>query len=333
MRPVRWGIISTAMIARDRMIPAMHGNPHCEIIAVASRDGERARAFAAAHGIPRHHDSYEALLADGRVEAVYIPLPNHLHLEWTRRAAEAGKHVLCEKPLTITVAEAEEMIRVREATGVVIEEAFMCRDHPQWHETRRLLGEGRIGAPRALQACFTYMNRDADDIRNDPGSGGGGLRDIGSYTIAMARLVFGAEPRRMMAALEHDPAFATDRQAALILEFPNGLANLFCATQVQRYERLHIFGEAGWMALEAPYVQPPDHVCRILIGQGPYPSILPTEVIEIPPANHYALMAERFGRLVRGEDVPHWPLETARDNMAVIEALLRSAAEDRWVAL
>ncbi len=136
-----------------------------------------------------------------------------------------------------------------------------------------------------------------------------------------------------MAALEHDPAFATDRQAAMILEFPSGLANLFCATQVQRYERLHIFGEAGWMALEAPYVQPPDHVCRILIGQGPYPSILPTEVIEIPPANHYALMAERFGRLVRGEDVPHWPLETARDNMAVIEALLCSAAEDRWVAL
>ena len=333
MEPVRWGILGTAMIADERVVPAMRESALCEVVAVASRDGNRARDFAARHAIARHHASYEALLADARVDAVYIPLPNHLHLEWTRRAAEAGKHVLCEKPITLTTAEADEMIRARDATGRVIEEALMCPDHPQWDETSRLLAQGRIGPPRALQGCFAYMNREADDIRNKPETGGGGLRDIGSYTIAMARRVFGAEPARVMASLQLDPAFGTDRLAAMLLEFPNGLSTLFCATQVQRYERLHIFGEDGWLALEAPYVQPPDHVCRILIGQGDYPSIEPTEVIEIPPANHYRLMAERFSRLVRGEPATRRPLESARANIAVIEALSRSAEEGRWVEL
>ncbi len=332
--PVRWGILGAAAIADERVVPAMAASPLCEVVAVAARDAARARAFADRHAIPRAFARWEALLADPEVEAIYNPLPNHLHREWTIRAAEAGKHVLCEKPLALTTGEIDAMIAARARTGVEIEEALMCRDHPQWTAALALLAAGRIGDLRGQQASFCYMNRNPGDIRNRPETGGGGLRDIGSYAIAMTRLAFAAEPVAVMAHLERDPDFTTDRQAAMILAFPGGrLATLYAATQVQRYERLHLFGEAGWLALEAPYVQPPEHVCRLLVGQGAYPSVAPTEVIEIPPANHYRAMAERFSRRVRGArgaGAEARPLEWSRGTVAVTEALIASAESGRW---
>ncbi|HET6469365.1 MAG TPA: Gfo/Idh/MocA family oxidoreductase, partial [Geminicoccaceae bacterium] len=220
MTKLAWGVLSTAKIAREKVVPPLQRSRLCRVDAIASRDVARGREVAERLGIARAYGSYEELLADPDIRIVYNPLPNHLHVEWTRKAAEAGKHVLCEKPIGVTAADAEELIRVRDRTGVRIQEAFMVRTHPQWLRAREIVASGRIGELRAITGFFSYMNTDAGNIRNMADIGGGGLLDIGCYPITTARFVTGREPRRVAAVIDRDPAFRTDRLGSVILDFP-----------------------------------------------------------------------------------------------------------------
>ena len=253
MTPVVWGILGAARIALERVIPAMHPSDLCDVRAIASRDAGRAAEAARAAQVPVSHGSYEDLLADPAIEAVYIPLPNHLHVEWSIRALEAGKHVLCEKPLACSADELPPLIETRDRTGLIIEEAVMVRDHPQWSRVRGLIDGGCIGTVRNVQLSYSHFSDDPGDIRNQEAAGGGGLLDVGSYCSAIARLIFDDEPVRAMALLDRDPRFGTDRFVTAVLEFRGGHASFFCSTQSSRCQVVQIVGTTGWMRAEVPF--------------------------------------------------------------------------------
>src|ERR1035438_4934276 len=216
---VKWGVLGAASIAVRKVIPGMQAGQHSEVLAIASRDLEKGRKAAEKLGIAKTYGSYEELLADAEIEAVYVPLPNHLHVPWSIKAAEAGKHVLCEKPLSLSVAEAKTLLAVRDRTGVKIGEAFMVKTHPQWLRTRELIRAGRIGELKAVLGAFSYFNRDVANVRNVVEWGGGGIMDIGCYPIVTSRFIFGDEPTRVSALVERDPEFKTDRLASALLDF------------------------------------------------------------------------------------------------------------------
>lgn len=327
---VRWGILGAARIASVKVIPAMQRGAWSQVSAIASRDIDKARRVAADLGIPKAYGSYEALLADPEIEAIYNPLPNHLHVPWSIRAAEAGKHVLCEKPIALNVAECRTLIDARDRTCVKIGEAFMVRTHPQWLRAREIVRSGEIGDLRAVLAAFSYFNRDPANIRNIPESGGGGLMDIGCYPIQISRFLFEDEPLRVVGRLEYDPDFKIDRLASAILDFPSGQCVLTCSTQLVPYQRVEILGTRGRVEVEIPFNAPPDRPCRIFVddGRDVFGSGVKTE--EFPICDQYTIQADLFSQAVRqGGDVPT-PLEDSLGNMAVIEALFRSARENAW---
>ena len=330
MQPVNWGIISTAKIGRERVIPAMLKGKLTRIEAIASRDLDTARKVANELGIPKAYGSYEELLADPEIEAVYNPLPNHLHVPVTIQAAEAGKHVLCEKPIAMTAKEAETLIAVRDRTGVRIEEAFMVRHHPQWRRARELVREGRIGRLRAVQALFSYTNLDPNNIRNMPDIGGGGIYDIGCYPIATARFLFDDEPVRVVSLIERDPEMKTDRLASAILEFPEGQASFTCSTQLIPYQRFQIMGTEGRIEVRIPYNAPPDEPCRILIDTGGGLGDTTAEFEEFPVVNQYTLQGDAFSKGLRSDTPPEFPIEDAIKNMRVIDAVFRSGESGSW---
>ena len=330
MTPVVWGVLSTARIALERVIPAMRRSGMCDVRAIASRDARRAAEAAQAAGIPVSCGSYEELLADPEVEAVYNALPNHLHVEWSIRALEAGKHVLCEKPLACSADEIPPLIEARDRTGLIIEEAVMVRDHPQWSRVRDLIDGGRIGTVRNVQLSYSHFSDDPGDIRNQEAAGGGGLLDVGSYCSAITRLIFDAEPVRAMALLDRDPRFGTDRFVTAVLEFPGGHASFFCSTQSSRCQVVQIVGTTGWMRAEVPFAHPPDLPARLLIGSNVAPGTEPDEIVRFDPVNQYRLQAERFGRQVRGAAPSRWPLETGVANLRVLDALRSSGESGRW---
>jgi predicted dehydrogenase len=329
-KKLRWGVLSTANIGLKKVLPGMLQGKHCSVDAIASRDLAKAREAAQALGIPRAYGSYEELLADPAIDAVYNPLPNQMHVPWTIKAAEAGKHVLCEKPLSLTVAEAESLLAVRSRTGVKIGEAFMIRTHPQWLRVRELLQAGRVGELRAVVGCFSYFNADPANIRNNVKSGGGGLMDIGCYLIQAARLAFAQEPRRVVACMERDPAMEIDRLTSAILEFPAGQAVFTCSTQMVQYQRVQFLGTKGRIEIEIPFNAPKDRPTRIFVdetgdifGEGVVTETFPT-------CDQYTLQGDAFSRAVlEGGEVPV-PLEEAIRNMAVIEALFNSAQSGQW---
>ncbi len=329
--PVRWGILSTAKIGREKVIPAMQSGKLSRIEAIASRDLERAKQVADDLGIPKAYGSYEELIADPDIEAIYNPLPNHLHIPWTAKAAEAGKHVLCEKPIALTAAEARTLIEVRDRTGKLIEEAFMVRHHPQWRRAREWVREGRIGRLRAIQGFFSYMNLDPANIRNQADIGGGGLYDIGCYPITTSRFLFEAEPNRVMALFERDPELRTDRLTSAILDFDEGQATFTCSTQLVPYQRMQAFGTKGRIEIEIPFNAPPDEPCRISIDDGsgaPSTSSAKTEALDV--VDQYTVQGEDFSLAVRGAQPIEFPLENAVRNMAVLDALFRSADTGQW---
>jgi predicted dehydrogenase len=330
MDPVRFGVISTARIGLERVIPAMQTGKDVVIEAIASRDLDRARKVAADFGIARAYGSYEELLADARIEAVYNPLPNHLHVPMSIQAAEAGKHVLCEKPIALDADQASELIAARDRTGVVIAEAFMVRHHPQWQKARTLVQAGRIGALRAVQAVFSYMNRDPDNVRNQAGIGGGGLYDIGCYPTVIARYLFAEEPVRALALIERDPDFLTDRLASAILHFPRGQAEFICSTQLVAQQRVQIFGTAGRIELDLPFTPLEHETSRLLIDDGSRRGFEAAEVVPFCGINQYTLQGDHFARVVRGAAELEFPLEDAVRNMAVIDALYRSGESGGW---
>jgi predicted dehydrogenase len=314
MKKIRWGVLGVARIATTKVIPAMQRGSNLEVAAIASRDLAKARAAADSLGIPAAYGSYEELLADASIDAIYNPLPNHLHVPWSIRAAQAAKHVLCEKPIGLSVAETRELIAARNKAGVKIGEAFMARTHPQWLRAAELVREGRIGELRVVSGHFSYFNRDPKNVRNMAGIGGGGVMDIGCYPITLSRMIFQAEPVAVRAFLDRDPEFKTDRLASVILQYPNGHASFTCSTQLVAYQKMHIFGTTGRIEIEIPFNAPPDKPTRIFVND---------EVEEFPVCDQYTIQGELFSRaILEGGEVPV-PLEDALKNMTVIEEILK----------
>ena len=284
-------------------------------------------------GIPLSCGSYEALLEDPAIEAIYNPLPNHLHVEWSIRALEAGKHVLCEKPIACSADEVAPLIQARDRTGLLVEEAVMVRDHPQWSRLRGLMDEGRIGALRNVQLSYSHFTEEPEDIRNREAMGGGALLDVGSYCCAISRLIFDSEPLRAVALLDRDPRFGIDRFATALLEFAEGHASFFCSMQSSRCQIVQIVGTAGWVRAEVPFAHPPDLPARLLIGSNVAPGTEPDEIVRFEPVNQYRRQAERFGRQIRRGTNSRWPLETGVANMRVLDAIRRSGQSGCWVSV
>jgi len=329
-RKVSWGVLGAAKIGLEKVLPAMQRGEVAHVDAIASRDLAKAQAAAKSLGIARAYGSYEELLADPAIEAIYNPLPNELHVPWTIRAMEAGKHVLSEKPIALDADEAQALVAARARTGKLVAEAFMVRHHPQWRRAREIARSGAIGEVRAIQTFFAYRLLDADNIRNKP-PGGGALYDIGCYAILTARFVFGAEPIRVVATLDVDPKFGTDRLTSALIEFPGGRHLTFtCATQVQDYQRVTIVGEAGRVEVVVPFNAPIDRPTRITIDSGADLVGGGARIEEFPVCDQYTLQGDAFSRAVLGEAPLEFPIEDAIANMRVIDAAFRSARNGGW---
>lgn len=330
---VRWGVLGVAGIAVKKVIPAMQLGERSEVVAIASRDLARAQSAAQQLGIPKAYGSYEQLLGDPEIDAIYNPLPNHLHVPWSIRAAEANKHVLCEKPLSLTVDEAKTLIRVRNAIGVKIGEAFMVRTHPQWLRARELVRVGAIGELRAITSTFSYFNRDPKNIRNMADIGGGGIMDIGCYPITMSRFLFEREPDRVIGLIDRDPEMKTDRLASAIMDFRPGQATFTCSTQLVPHQSMQILGTKGRIEIEIPYNIPPDRPSRILIDDGSQLGGRSARVEEFDTADQYTIQGDLFSRAIQENEPVPVPLENALGNMVVITAVLQSGFTGEWERL
>src|SRR5258708_22287796 len=330
---VRWGVLGAAHIAMTKVVPAMQRGAWSEIVALASRDLARARHAATSLGVPTAYGSYEELLDDPAIEAVYIPLPNHLHVPWATKAAERGKHVLCEKPIARSAAEAERLLAVRDATGVMIQEAFMIRSHPQWRRAVDLVRDGTLGRIQSIVGHFSYHNVDAANVRNVADFGGGGLADIGCYLVHAARWLLGGEPRRVVSLVEVDPTFGTDRLASMLLDFDTVQVIGMCAMQLVPSQRLHIFGTKARLEIEIPFNAPPDHPCRLFVDDGSSLAGDAQRTIELPVCDQYTLQGDDFSRAIRLGHDQALPLERSVANMRVLDAVIRSAASGEWQPL
>jgi predicted dehydrogenase len=332
VRKVKWGVLGVAKIAVEKVIPAMQRGEVTQIAGIASRDLGKARAAADKFGIAHAFGSYEALLADGEIEAVYNPLPNDLHVPWTIRALEAGKHVLCEKPIALDAGQVRSLIDARNSSGRLIAEAFMVRFHPQWRRAKELAVTEAVGDPRAIQTFFSYRLLDPENVRNRP-PGGGAIYDIGCYAILTARYIFGAEPTRVVATLDRDPNFRTDRLASAILEFPGGRNATFCvATQLSAHQHVTIVGEAGRIEIGIPFNAPPDRPTEIVIDTGADLFGGGRRIEQFAVCDQYTLQGDAFSRAILGETPLEFPIEDALANMRIIDALFRSAERGSWEA-
>src|SRR6266568_2126960 len=324
---VRWGVLSTAHIGITLVIPAMQQGQFCEVVAIASRDAGRAQVTAKQLGISKAYSSYEELLADPDIDAIYNPLPNHLHVPWSIKALEAGKHVLCEKPIALTAAEAQTLAdAARQYPHLKVMEAFMYRFHPQWQQARQMVNEGKIGELRTIQSFFSYYLVDANNIRNIAEAGGGGMMDIGCYTVSLSRFIFGAEPERVSGIVEYDSRFKTDRLSSGILDFGHGTSTFTCSTQLVPYQRVNIFGTIGRIEIEIPFNAPPDKPCKVWYQNGDK-----IEEILFDICDQYTLQGDAFSQAILNNTNVPTPIEDAVANMKVIEAVIRSAKSGGWV--
>ena len=328
MSKLKFGILSTAKIGTEKVIPAMQRGEQTEVVAIASRDLNKAQAAAGELGITTAHGSYDELLADPNVDAIYNPLPNHMHVPWSIKALEAGKHVLCEKPIGLTSEEGQQLVDAGKAhPQLKLMEAFMYRHHPQWQRAREIVQAGGIGELRTIQSFFSYFNDDGSNIRNMAQIGGGALMDIGCYCISLSRFIFEAEPERVCGIVEFDPKFETDRIASGILDFGRGTSTFTCSTQLTPYQRVNIFGTEGRVEIEIPFNAPPDRPCRLWHQQGDK-----IEEFAFDVCDQYSIQGDLFAQAVlNGTDVPT-PIEDAVANMRVIESVLASGKSGGWVS-
>jgi len=326
MKKLRWGVLSTAKIGVNKVIPAMQQSKYCEITAIASRNLRRAKLEAERLGIPKAYSSYEKLLADKEIDALYIPLPNHLHVKWSIKSLEARKHVLCEKPISLTVNEAESLIVSAQIhPQLKIMEAFMYRHHPQWKLAKKLVDDGKIGELKNIHSFFSYHNTNPKDIRNMAEIGGGGLMDIGCYCISLARFIFSDEPKRVYGKIETDPKFNTDRICSGIMEFSNGTSTFTCSTQLTPYQKVQIFGTKGRIEIEIPFNAPSEKPCKLI-----HQSENKLNEISIELCNQYTIQGDLFSQAVLSNtDVPT-PITDSVANMKVLEAILISSKSNTW---
>ena len=333
IRKVRWGVVGVAKIAVEKVIPAMQRGAHSEVVAIASRDLAKAQSAASELGLAMAYGSYDEMLRDPGIDAIYNPLPNHLHVPVSTAAAEAGKHVLCEKPLGLNADEARDLIAARDRAGVKIGEAFMVKTHPQWLRAQEIVRSGEIGDLRAVMGAFSYFNNDPANIRNKPEWGGGALFDIGCYTIIASRMLFGEEPKRVCGLVERDPALGIDRLSSALLDFPSGQAVFTVSTQFVPYQRVQAFGTKGRVEIEIPFNAPPDRACRIFIDIGGKLDGSSIRTEEMPVCDQYQIQGDLFSQAVKGEGEVPVPLEESFKNMAVIDAVFASARSGAWSAL
>ncbi len=331
-KKVKWGVLSTAKIGVEKVIPGMQKASNLEVVAIASRDRAAAQATAKKLGIPTAHGSYDELIHNPDIDAIYIPLPNHLHVAWTIKAAEAGKHVLCEKPLSMNVQDIKRLIRVRDKTGKKIGEAFMVHTHPQWIRARELTQSSEFGELRAIAGFFSYNNRDPKNIRNVKEYGGGGIFDIGTYPIHTSRFIFGEEPTRVAALIENDPQFKVDRLSSIIMDFPSGHSVFTCSTQIVPYQRMQFFGTKRRVEIEIPFNALDDRKMRLFVDTGDLTGSS-LQTIEIPTCNQYTVQGEEFSRAILEDSKVPVPLEDALANMQVIEAVFKAGQTGKWVAV
>ncbi|MEX0660146.1 MAG: Gfo/Idh/MocA family oxidoreductase [Balneolaceae bacterium] len=329
MKTIKWGVLSTAKIGRKHLIPALQNCTHGSVQAIASRNSERADDVAGEFNIPVSYGNYEELLADKTIDAVYNPLPNHLHVPWTIKAMEAGKHVLCEKPIALTVNEAEDFLKkTGEFPNLKVMEAFMYRFHPQWKKAKELVEQGEIGDLKSIHSFFSYFNNDPENIRNKPAAGGGSLMDIGCYCISLSRFIFNREPDRVYGEIDIDPDFNVDRKASGILSFGDLTSTFTCSTQMHPYQRVHIFGTEGIIEIEIPFNAPTDRPTTIYLSKKGS-----KKKIEFQTVDQYELQVDAFNEaILNNTDVPT-PLADAINNMKVIDAMFKSNREKKPVSL
>ena len=329
MGKVKWGILSTAKIGTEKVIPAMQKGRYSKIAAIASRTPKKAQAVAKQLKIPQAYGSYEDLLADPGLDAIYIPLPNHLHVPWSIKALKAGKHVLCEKPIGLTVAESRQLLNeAQKRPQLKVMEAFMYRHHSQWRRAKELVARGKIGTLKTIQSFFSYNNPDPANIRNKLDLGGGGLMDIGCYCLSLSRFIFDGAPLRVCGVMEHDPRFKTDRLTSGILDFGRGVSTFTCATQLVPYQRVNIYGTEGRIEIEIPFNAPTDKPCKMWHQQG-----LDIEEIVLDTCNQYSVQGDLFCLAVLNDTEVPTHIEDAVANMEVIEAVIKSAQAEAWLTL
>jgi predicted dehydrogenase len=329
MTTISWGILSTARIGLEKVIPAMQKGRYSVISAIASRKHDKAEKVARKLGIPKAYGSYEELLADDEIHAVYIPLPNHLHVEWTIKSLEAGKHVLCEKPIGINSKEAVYLQeRVKNFPQLKVMEAFMYRHHPQWHRVKKLVDEGTLGHLRNVHSMFSYYNDDPTDIRNQVDIGGGGILDIGCYCISVSRFIFNSEPKRVSGTLEYDPRLRVDRLASGVLEFEKGTSTFTCSTQLTNHQRVYVFGTRGRIEIETPFTPSPDQSPKIRLQNGPK---LKETVCEA--CDQYTIQGDLFSRAILNDTSVPTPLEDGVANMKVIDGIIMSSKSNAWITV
>jgi len=326
MKKINWGVLSTASIGVEKVIPAMQKGEYSKVQAIASRDMEKAKNIASKLNIQKSYGSYQELLYDKEIEAIYIPLPNHMHVDWTIKSLKAGKHVLCEKPISMDAAEAQKLLRAStEYPHLKVMEAFMYRFHPQWQKVKEIVHSRKIGDLKSIQSFFSYFDDDPTSIGNNVDLGGGGLMDIGCYNISLSRFLFDKEPERVFASLENDPRFNVDRHASAILDFGEGTSTFSCSTQLSEYQHVNILGTGGRVDIEAPFIAPPDKKCKIW-----HQTESEIEEIIFDRCDQYSIQGDLFSRAIIDDiDVPT-PLEDALANMIVIEAIKKSAARGKW---
>lgn len=327
MSKVRWGIMSTASIGLEKVIPAMQKAGNIEVRAIASRLEVASKKAATELGIPYACEGYEELLAAPEIDAVYIPLPNHMHVFWAIKALEAGKHVLCEKPIAMSSDEAQELLdAAAQHPNLKIMEAFMYRHHPQWIEAKRIVDSGGVGELRSIQIFFSYYNDDASNIRNKPSAGGGAMMDIGCYCVSLSRFIFNAEPQRVCGYVERDPDFKTDALFNGIMVFENGASSFTCSTQLAPYQRVNILGDKGRVEIRIPFNAPPDEPCILIHQQGEEET---TQRFDI--CDQYTIQGELMSQAILDDTPVPTPLEDAVQNMRVLEDLLASAEQETWI--